>query len=114
MKRTRELIDELESQLKEDVFNSFIELFRKSNGKLPQPIQNIINLNKTHPDKIYIVLNDKHYLELHIKRRLLIQSGLELRELQNFERSLRNMKPRLTVIQSTHKVAVESKIYQVG
>jgi len=112
MKRIDQLIELLENDIhQDDEFDAFIDLFRKTNGKISMTIRNLVILRDQFPEDITIVRSPNDHLELHINREALIYDGLELKVLQNFERCLRGVSPRLIVLQTTHSCSNTVKIY---
>lgn len=112
MKRINQLIELLEEEtFQEDDFDSFVNLFRKSNGKIPITIQKLIVWHKLYPEYMYIARTRNDHLELHINRDAIMNDGVELKTLQNFERCLREVSPKLMVLQTTHSFKNPTKVY---
>jgi hypothetical protein len=88
----------------------FVECFKKiGSGKVPKPIARLVEWFEMHDDKMWIVRNADNHLELAYDRPQLIQCFAGAGELdsarktvQNFERCLNSVKPKLVVLESTH------------
>ncbi len=88
----------------------FVDCFKKTgSGKVPKPIVRLVEWFAEHEDKMWILRNADNHLELAYDRPQLIQcftSSSELetarKTVQNFERCLNSVKPKLVVLESTH------------
>jgi hypothetical protein len=101
--------DNLPSDLEE-----FVDLFRKPGSeKIPKPIKRLTRWFLENQDKMWINRTDDGHLELTYDRPQLIrkfasddQSDNNLenarKKVQNFERCLNSVKPKLIVLESTH------------
>ncbi len=91
----------------------FVECFRRAGaGKVPKPIVRLVEWFQDNEDKMWIVRSSDNHLELTYDRPLLIRrlaerdGGVHLQTarkiVQNFERCLNSVKPKLVVLESTH------------
>jgi len=102
----KELELEIESS---STFTNFIKPFKLKNGKYPKTINKLIKLHIEYPTHIYAIYEDNVFI-LCIKRPALIKVFEKIHRdydyaltiIQNFERCLMLVKPKLKVLQSTH------------
>ena len=117
-KRTRERPESLGDATGDDIpadLSEFVNLFKKGSKKIPKPIKRLSKWYVENRDKMWIMRTEDGHLELTYDRPQLIRkmansaenSGENKMELarktvQNFERCLNSVKPKLIVLESTH------------
>lgn len=107
-----ELLKAIEQSTPNTDFDAFCELFRKANSKLAGPIINLIAWQQKYPAEIYVIRTADDHLELCVNRAAILdEHGAKLKTLQHFERCLASVKPKLVVLQSTHKRSNPIKRY---
>lgn len=107
-----DFVEAINSRGTQENFEAFVELFRKLNGKIAQPICNLMAWRKKYLAEIYVIKTDDNHLELCINRISLINNhGVGRKRMQCFDRCLATVKPKLIVLQSTHSHANPIKRY---
>ncbi len=110
-KKSREELDDIEIP---DDLQEFVDCFKKSGSdKVPKPIKRLVEWYLENRDKMWICRSGDGHLELTYDRPQLIRHFTEKMDcashvdiarktVQNFERCLNSVKPKLIVLESTH------------
>jgi hypothetical protein len=93
-------------------FVEFIDVFKKKEDKLPKTIKRLVSWFRDNLDKMWVVRTTDNHLELTYNRpRLIRESDPDLdaarKIVQNFERCLNAVTPKLIVLESTHGTEIK-------